>query len=152
MIAFGASFCVFAFVEMEWAREPFAPKRIIINRSLIASYLLNFFCIASAFSQLFHVPLYLQAVLQKSASEVGLWLIGAVVGGVTGSLTGGLIMQSTGKFYTITVLSSFILLIGTIVVCLTSGLIVASTIGIVIGEYLDHPRLTLGSNLTIFDY
>ncbi|PPQ81566.1 hypothetical protein CVT25_013409 [Psilocybe cyanescens] len=133
LVAFGVAFSIFAFVEMEWASEPFAPRRIIVNRSLIASYLFNFFSIAAAFSQLFHIPLYLQAVLQKSASEVGLWLIGAVVGGVTGSLTGGLIMQSTGKFYTLTVLSSFALFIGTIAVCLTTGLVVASTVGIVIG-------------------
>uniref|UniRef100_A0A8H8CH73 Major facilitator superfamily (MFS) profile domain-containing protein n=2 Tax=Psilocybe cubensis TaxID=181762 RepID=A0A8H8CH73_PSICU len=146
LVGFGVSFSIFAFVEMEWAREPFAPRRIIVNRSLIASYLLNFFCIASAFSQLFHVPLYLQAVLKKSASEVGLWLIGAVVGGVTGSLSGGLIMQSTGKFYTITVLSSLMLWIGTIVVCLTSGLIISSMVGIIIGLVITS--LGNGSGIT----
>ncbi|KAF6745717.1 hypothetical protein DFP72DRAFT_823995, partial [Ephemerocybe angulata] len=75
---------IFAFVEMEWAKEPFAPKRIIVNRSLIASYLVNFFGIAASFAVIFHIPLYLQAVQEKTASQASLWLILAVLGAVFG--------------------------------------------------------------------
>ena len=136
LVAFGVCFIAFAFIEMELASEPFAPRRIIINRSLIASYLVNFFGIASAFTMLFHLSLYFQAVQGQSASKASLWLIISVLGGLSGSLGGGLIMQATGKFYVLTVLGYIALFVGSIIVTLTSGIVVTSTIGIAIGEHL----------------
>ncbi|KAJ2912592.1 hypothetical protein MD484_g7815, partial [Candolleomyces efflorescens] len=124
---------VFLFVELEWAREPFAPKRIVVNRALIASYLVNFFGIASAFVVLFYVPLYLQAVYGKTASETSLWLILAVFGSVSGSLVGGIIMQATGKYYKLTVFVYFLFLLGTLILTLSSGVLISSTIGIGVG-------------------
>ncbi|KAF9473933.1 member of the major facilitator superfamily, partial [Pholiota conissans] len=134
LVAFGVCFIIFAFVEMELASEPFAPKRIIVNRSLIASYLVNFFGIAAAFTQLFHLSLYFQAVMGQSASKASLWLIIGVIGGLTGSLMGGLIMQATGKYYVLTLLGYVALFIGTVTVTLTSGITVTSAIGIAIGN------------------
>jgi predicted MFS family arabinose efflux permease len=134
LIAFGVCFAIFAFIEMELASEPFAPRRIIVNRSLIASYLVNFFGIASAFTQLFHLSLYFQAVKGQSASKASLWLILGVLGSVVGSLGGGLIMQASGKFYVLTVLGYAALLLGTTTVTLTSGILVKSSIGIALGE------------------
>jgi predicted MFS family arabinose efflux permease len=127
---------LFLFVELEWAREPFAPKRIVVNRGLIASYLVNFFGIASAFVVLFYVPLYLQAVLGKTASEASLWLILAVLGSVSGSLVGGLIMQATGKYYKLTVSVYFLFLIGAVILTLSSGVLISSTIGIAVGTFV----------------
>lgn len=135
LIAFGICFAIFAFIEMELASEPFAPRRIIVNRSLIASYLVNFFGIASAFTQIFHLSLYFQAVKGQSASKASLWLILGVLGGVTGSLGGGLIMQASGKFYVLTVLGYAALLLGTTTVTLTSGILVKSSVGIALGEF-----------------
>lgn len=134
LVGFGMCFIAFSFIEMELASEPFAPKRIIINRSLIASYFVNFFGIASGFTMIFHLPLYFQAVQGKTATEASLWLVIGVFGSLTGSLGGGLIMQSTGKFYLITVLGYVALFIGSSVVTLTSGVVVASSIGIAIGK------------------
>ncbi|KAG2003052.1 membrane transporter [Coprinopsis cinerea AmutBmut pab1-1] len=128
---FFASFLVF--IEFEWAREPFAPKRIIINRSLIASYLVNFFGIASAFTVLFHVPLYLQAVQSKTASQASLSLIYSVVAAMAGSLGGGLIMQSTGKYYWLTFWSNVLLVVGIGALTLSSGIIVSSALSITLG-------------------
>ena len=133
-MGFGICFAAFSLIEMELASEPFAPKRIIINRSLIASYFVNFFGIASGFTLIFHLPLYFQAVQGKTATEASLWLVIGVFGSVVGSLSGGLIMQSTGKFYEITVLGYVALFMGSSVVTLTSGVVVASGIGIAIGK------------------
>ncbi|KAF5324336.1 hypothetical protein D9619_011312 [Psilocybe cf. subviscida] len=133
LAAFGIFAVAFAFIEMEFAREPFAPKRIIVNRSLIASYLVNFFGIASAFTMIFHLSLYLQAVRGVSASQAGLWLILSVIGGLSGSLCGGLIIQATGKFYLITVLGYVGLLLGGLTITLSSGILLVSTAGIAIG-------------------
>ena len=87
--------CFICFAVIEFASEPFAPQRIILNKALIASYLVNFFGLASAFSFIFYLPLYLQAVLGKTASQVGLWLLIGAFSASTGSLGGGLIMQTT---------------------------------------------------------
>lgn len=46
---------------------------------------------------IFHVAMYVQAVVHKSAAEAGMALIPGIVGGVAGSLIGGLIMQHTGR-------------------------------------------------------
>ena len=135
LAAFPICFICFAVIEIKFASEPFAPQRIILNRALIASYLVNFFGMASGFSFIFYLPLYLQAVLGKTASQVGLWLLIAVFSALTGSLGGGLIMQTTGKYYRLTIVSYFGLLLGAIVVNLSTGIIVSSTIGIAAGKY-----------------
>ncbi|PFH47894.1 hypothetical protein AMATHDRAFT_66575 [Amanita thiersii Skay4041] len=133
LIAFIVFGVLFGLIEMEYANEPFAPKRIIVNGTLIAAYLVNFFCIASAMCQIFHVPLFLQAVLGKTASQASLYLISGILGGLFGSLSGGLIMQYTGKYYILTIAAYVMLLLGTITVFISSGTLFTSTTGIVLG-------------------
>ncbi|KIY64655.1 MFS general substrate transporter [Cylindrobasidium torrendii FP15055 ss-10] len=123
LIIAAVAFVLFGFIEMEWAREPLAPKRIIVNRSLIASYLCNFFCIAAMMPILFYVSLYVQAVQGASPSRAGLFFIPSVAAGVAGSLLGGLYIQSRGIYYTLTVLAYGLQVAGTIVVVLGSGLV-----------------------------
>ncbi|KAK7034593.1 hypothetical protein VNI00_012224 [Paramarasmius palmivorus] len=126
-------FLLFGAIEMEWAREPFAPKRIIVNRSLIASYLVNFFGVASQMAMLFHVSLYLQAVRSMSPSEAGLWLVPSIFGGVSGSLIGGLVIQATGKYYWVTVAGYFLQAIGQLNLTLSAGVLFTSVIAITVG-------------------
>jgi hypothetical protein len=71
----------------------------------------------------------------QTASQAGLWLIISTFGALTGSLSGGLIMQKTGKYYRLTVISYFTFVLGTIVVNSSTGIIVSSTIGIAAGKY-----------------
>lgn len=111
----------FGLAETKFSSEPLAPTRITVNRSLFASYLVNFFGIAGAFAQLFHISLYLQAVLGKTASETGAWLVVAVVTALIGSLGAGLIMQATGRYYVLTCVAYVVLLIGTITVLTGTG-------------------------------
>ncbi|EKM84394.1 hypothetical protein AGABI1DRAFT_31991 [Agaricus bisporus var. burnettii JB137-S8] len=121
LVGFGIFAVAFCAIEARFAAEPFAPTRITVNRALMASYMVNFFGIAAAFSQLFHISLYIQAVLGKSASETGAWLVIAVVTALVGSLGGGLIMQSTGKYYALTCLAYVVLLCGTLTVLSGTG-------------------------------
>jgi hypothetical protein len=134
LAAFSICFICFAFIETKFASEPFAPPRIILNRAFIPSYLGNFFSTASSMIMFFYIPLYLQAVLRKSASQAGLWLIIGTFSGLLGSLGSGLIMQATGKYYRLTILTFFTSLLGGIVVNLSTGIIVSSTIGIAAGK------------------
>ena len=135
LATFPICFICFAFIEMKFASEPFAPRRIILNRSLVASYMGNFFTMASNFISYFYVPLYLQAVLGKTASQAGLWLIIGIFSGLSASLGSGLIIQATGKYYRLTIITYSTLLLGVIVVNLSTGIIVSSTIGIAVGKY-----------------
>ncbi|RDB17436.1 Vacuolar membrane amino acid uptake transporter fnx2 [Hypsizygus marmoreus] len=136
LLSLGASFVffiLFGLIEAELASEPFAPKRIIFNRSLIASYLVNFFGMAAGMSMLFHVSLYLQAVQGRSASSAGLWLVLSVVGALLGSLGGGLTIQATGKFYLITVAAYGAQFVGAGVVLAMTGVVLHSALGVGIG-------------------
>ncbi|KAJ8090740.1 hypothetical protein PM082_018306 [Marasmius tenuissimus] len=127
------AFILFIGVEIHWAKEPFAPKRIIVNSSLIASYLVNLFGVASQMAMIFHVSLYLQAVQSYSASQAGFVLVPGIIGGVTGSICGGLIIQATGNYYWVTVAGYLLQVVGTLTITLSSGVIVASVTGIAIG-------------------
>ena len=135
LVAFPIFFFCFAAIEMKFASEPFIPRRIVLNRALIVSYLGNFFSMASSFCLYFYLPLYLQAVLGQTASQAGLWLLINVFSGLLGSLGSGLIMQATGKYYRLTTISHFALFFGVIVVNLSTGIVVSSTVGIAAGEY-----------------
>ena len=103
------------------------------NGTLIASYLylVNFFGMASAFALIFYLPLYLQAVLELAA----LWMFISVFNDLTSSFDSGLIMQATGKYYLLTTISYFASLLGTIVVNLSTGITVSSTIGMAVSKY-----------------
>lgn len=132
---FSLFLALFAAVELRWAAEPFAPRRIIAHRALIGAYLVNFFALMSAFSMLFHVPLFYQAVLGKSPAEVGFWLLPTVLGGVLGSLGGGLCIQVTGKYYWVTVYAYVAMLLGMATTVLEAGVIAKSAVGVALGEY-----------------
>ncbi|KAI0710889.1 MFS general substrate transporter [Earliella scabrosa] len=127
-------FAAFVSVELWIAREPFAPRRIVSNPSLIASYLCNLFSIAAGVTIIFHVSLYLQAVQGASAREVGLVLIPAIIGAVFGSLSTGLIMQATGKYYVLTVTLFVLMLAGNVLVALMTGIFQYSLLALTIGE------------------
>ncbi|KAG7088916.1 hypothetical protein E1B28_012861 [Marasmius oreades] len=133
LAASGVSFLGFGIIEMSLAREPFAPKRIIFNRSLIASYLANFFGIASQIGLIFQISLYVQAVFEFSAAGAGSVLLPGILGGVSGSVIGGLVIQSTGRYWLVTVVAYGLQVLGTCVVTLGSGVVGASIIGICVG-------------------
>ncbi|TBU60299.1 MFS general substrate transporter [Dichomitus squalens] len=129
-------FLLFVVVELRWAREPCAPKRIVTNGSLIASYLANLFSNAAAFTLIFSVSLYLQAVQGASAGEVGLVLLPTIFGGVAGSLGTGLIMQTTGRYYVLTISAFALMFAGNVVVGLVTGPLKYTLAGLSIGASL----------------
>ncbi|KAG7094630.1 hypothetical protein E1B28_005454 [Marasmius oreades] len=127
------SFIGFGIIEMSIANEPFAPKRIIVNGSLIASYFVNFFGVASQIGVIFQTSLYMQAVHEFSAARAGSVLLPGILGGVSGSLVGGLVIQSTGRYWLVTVVAYGLQVMGILVVVLGSGVVVVSVFGICVG-------------------
>ncbi|KAJ7736049.1 MFS general substrate transporter [Mycena maculata] len=136
LVAFGILFALFVTIELAWAAEPFAPKRIIANPALIGAYMVNLFGLMSAFSMTFHVALFYQAVLGKSPSEVGFWLIPSVFAGVLGSLAGGLIIQATGRYYWLTLSAYVAMVVGMVGTVLDAGIIIKSAIGVAVGTFV----------------
>ena len=126
-------FVLFVLVEFRFAAEPFAPRRIVFERSLVACYLCNFFSFAGWLAALFYLPLFFQAVDGLSASQAGVRLIPGIVAGVSGSLFGGLLMQKTGKYYWLTVSAYTNLTLGMIPIVLCTGLLINNTYFISLG-------------------
>ena len=129
------SSALFILVETRIASEPIAPLGIMFNKSLLGAYLSNFFGVMVMMTVFFYVPLYLQAVYQKSASLTSLWLVFTLLAGLCASLGSGFVMQGTGKFYGITVAAYVILSLGALALALSTGLVVDSGIGIALGAY-----------------
>nr|QWW20882.1 MFS transporter [Cladonia macilenta] len=129
-------FIAFVCVELKVAVDPFAPGRIIFERSLVACYLCNFFSFAGWLGVIFYLPLFFQAVDELSASQAGLRLLPGIVAGVSGSLFGGVVMQKTGRYYWLTVIAYTTLTIGIIPILLCSGIVLNSTYGIAVGLVL----------------
>jgi predicted MFS family arabinose efflux permease len=134
--AFAILFILFGVIEMKLASEPVAPKRIVTDRGLITTYMVNFFSGGALISMLFHTSLYLQAVLGKTPSQTGLFLIPAIAGSVVGSLVGGLMMQKSGKYYWLTVGAYLSMVIGAALVVLFTGILGSSPSRIATGMLL----------------
>ena len=129
-------FIAFVCVELKVAVDPFAPGRIIFERSLVACYLCNFFSFAGWLGVIFYLPLFFQAVDELSAAQAGLRLLPGIVAGVSGSLFGGVVMQKTGRYYWLTVIAYTTLTIGIFPILLCSGIVVNNTYGIALGLVL----------------
>jgi hypothetical protein len=126
-------FALFVFIEMKIASFPFAPGHIIFHRSLVASYLTNFFGLAANMGVMFYFPLYMQAVDGFSATQAGVRLIPVMICMVSGSLFGGLYMQRTGRYYRLTIASICVGLLGACITFSCSGFLTSSTLGITVG-------------------
>ena len=85
------------------AAEPFAPKHIIANASLLGSYFTNFFASAAATCAILYGSLYAQAVHGKSATGAGAILIPGIFASVCGSVAAGIVIRRTGKYKALTV-------------------------------------------------
>lgn len=138
-------FIAFMFVEMRIASEPFAPDRIIFDKSLFACYLCNFLTLGGYMSLLFYLPLYLQVVNNLSAAQAGVRLLPGIMGTVLGSVLAGAIMQKTGKYYALTVAAGSALLIAMTPILLSTSFVSYSDWGVSIGLALSG----LGNGISV---
>lgn len=120
-VVFGVLFVAFLLIEWRFASEPFAPKHIATNPSLLACYLTNYFLIGATMIVIFHVSLFLQAVRGFDPSKTGLALLPAVIGGGIGSVSCGLIMKATGRYYALTIAVSLLSCTGMFIIAGVTG-------------------------------
>jgi hypothetical protein len=142
-------FVVFVLVERYVATNPFAPGRIILNRTLFACYLCNFFAFGGWLAALFFIPLYWQVIGDYRASQAGLLLVPSIICGVSGSLFGGFYMKRTAKYYWITVIAYTNLTVGLSLILLFAGTITQSLSVMVVGTCICAFSNGLGVTTTL---
>ena len=126
-------FVLFVLVEKYVASHPFAPGRIILNKTLFACYLCNFFAFGGWLAALFFIPLYWQVIGDYRASLAGLLLVPSIICGVSGSLFAGFYMKRTAKYYWLTVIAYSNLTVGLALILLFAGTITKSLPVMVVG-------------------
>lgn len=125
---------LFIITEFWIAREPLAPRHILTDPALMTisgfSFLTNvvFMCVV------YVVSLYLQVVGGMNAGQAGLAIGPTIFSAVAGSLASGLLIQSTGKYYWLTVCMSGTALLGSIIVASATGAWIRSNVGAIIGQ------------------
>lgn len=142
-------FGVFVLVEMYVASNPVAPGHIILNKTLFACYLCNFFSFGGWLAALFYIPLYWQVIGDYRASQAGLLLVPSIIFGVVGSLFGGYYMKRTAKYYWITVMAYSNLTFGLALVMLFTGVIRESVPVMVVGSAICAFSNGLGVTTTL---
>lgn len=93
-----ALFFVFVYIEANYAVEPIIPVKLLLNRTVMAACLTNWFFTMSQISLTFYAPIYFQ-VQGMSAFDAGIRLIPTSVGAAAGGITCGIIMRAVGKYY-----------------------------------------------------
>lgn len=88
---------LFIYIESNHASEPIIPVKLLLNRTVLAACLTNWFLTMCVFSILFYGPIYFQ-VKGLSTTQAGLRLIPQSIGTAMGSVISGLIMRQTGKY------------------------------------------------------
>ncbi|KAF7907302.1 uncharacterized protein EAF01_004889 [Botrytis porri] len=106
------SLLVFIYIELYIASEPVIPVRLLANRTVLAACLTNWFVTMVVFMIIFYVPLYYQ-VRGESTTASGMRLIPQSIGASVGSLGSGIIMNRTGKYKSISLITLTMLVIGT---------------------------------------
>jgi MFS family permease len=142
-------FVAFVLVEKYVAGNPFAPGHIILNKSLFACYLCNFFAFGGWLAALFFIPLYWQISSDLSAARAGLLLVPSIFSGVSGSLFGGFYMKKTAKYYWITVMAYTNLVVGLSLILLFAGAVMKSLPVMVVGTCICSFSNGLGVTTTL---
>lgn len=88
-------FALFVLVEVRYVAEPFAPRHVLFDRTLLACSLCNFFAASTWLAISYYLPLYWQAVEHLSATQAALRLLPGIIANVSGSLFAGVV---SGQF------------------------------------------------------
>lgn len=91
------SLLAFIYVEARLASEPIIPVKLLLNRTVAAACLTNWFTTMVTFMVLFYMPLFFQ-LKGLSTTAAGMRLIPQSIGASVGSLGCGLVMNHTGKY------------------------------------------------------
>lgn len=102
---------IFVYIEDKVAEEPVIPVRLLLDRTVAAACLTNWFTTMGYFGFLFYAPMYFEA-RGLSTSAAGARLIPSSLGSSIGSLSTGFIMKATGKYHALSAASLSTLVAG----------------------------------------
>lgn len=102
----------FVYIEAHIASEPVIPVRLLLNRTVAAACLTNWFMTMVCFMVTFYIPLFFQ-ISGLSTTAAGTRLIPQSIGASVGSLGSGLIMNHTGKYKVLGLGVVSLLMVGT---------------------------------------
>lgn len=88
---------LFIYVEAKVASEPVIPVRLLLDRTVAAACLTNWFTTMAVFGLLFYLPVFFQ-VQGLSATAAGARLIPQAIGTAAGSLGSGIVMRKSGRY------------------------------------------------------
>ena len=106
----------FIWVESSHAVEPVIPVKLLLNRTVAAACLTNWFVTMAQFAVLFYVPIYFQ-VRGMSPTQAGARLIASAAGTGIGSIATGMYMRWAGKYYGLSAVGLGILVLGLGLIC-----------------------------------
>jgi len=100
----------FIYVEAYVAEEPVIPVRLLLNRTVLAACMTNWFVTMSLFGLLFYGPIYFQ-IQGFSATQAGERIAPYAVGVAAGSVSVGMLMRRLGRYYILNIAVVAILLV-----------------------------------------
>ncbi|TKA26800.1 hypothetical protein B0A50_04246 [Salinomyces thailandicus] len=142
----GVSLALFIYVEERVASEPIIPVRLLLNRSVMAALLTNWFITMAVYSLLYYGPIYFQVVRDLSATEAGALFIPSSIGMALGSLGSGILMRATGRYYLLNLGMQLLMLLACTLILVTFGRSVNDFTPFV---YLALVGIAYGATLTI---
>ncbi|KAI9647013.1 hypothetical protein NHQ30_005015 [Ciborinia camelliae] len=102
----------FIYIELYLASEPVIPVRLLTDRTVLAACFTNWFGTMAIYVIIFYVPLYYQ-VRGESTTASGIRIIPQSIGSSIGSLGSGIIMNRTGKYKGVSLITLAMLVFGT---------------------------------------
>ena len=128
---------VLAFIWQERrASEPLLPLKLFRGRTFTVSSLAALGIGAVLFGITIYVPVFMQGVLQASATSSGVVLIPLTLGWVVAAFVGGQLITRTGRYRVFPLIGATLVLVGCLLLCLLdeqSSKVVASADLVVIG-------------------
>lgn len=105
-------YLAFFFVERV-AAEPILPFELFHNQIFAADSVLTFTSSIVLFGLTIYLPLFLQGVLNESATNSGIAMIPFTFSLVIGAACSGLVVAKLGRYHAITIIGSVLLVVGT---------------------------------------
>lgn len=139
-------FALFVYVEDRVAEEPIIPVRLMLNRTVAAACLVNWFMTMSIFGLQYYGPIYFQVVLGVTATRAGTLFIPLSAGTALGSLSSGLVMRATGRYWLLNVVMQILMITASSLILATFNTTVEDVPPFI---YLFMEGLAYGSMLTI---
>lgn len=108
LLLFLVLLCSFVRTEQKNPKKAIVPLKLFKNRTVCLCSTLCLLASMAAYSYIFHIPVFIEVVLGKSASASGLILAINFIGVMFGSLETGFVMRVTGRYKALLFLSGLL--------------------------------------------